>query len=134
MAKILLVDDEISLLELYTLTFVNEGFSVNTAADGKEAIEKAKKFQPDIILLDIMMPVMNGLDALIALKNDPQTRNIIVVVATNLSDQIEEKKAIEAGALKYILKSDYVPSQLVALVKKSLEVPKASSFQEVHAS
>lgn len=127
MNRILLVDDEDTLVQLYNMAFSREGFTVDIAYDGTECLARLKVSRPDIIILDIMMPKMNGLETLKALKSDPLTATIPVIIATNLTDPDEEKKAHDAGAAEYILKSDYIPADLVAMVKNYLEnhpVPK----------
>lgn len=105
---ILLVDDEEDIRELYSTKLRSEGLNVVTAVNGKECLEIAKRDHPDLILLDLKMPEMDGAEALTHLKEDPETRDIKVVFLTAMSDPrgpaIDSKYAIEVGATDYIKK------------------------------
>ena len=90
------------------------------AGDGQEGIEKAKTAKPTIILLDVMMPKMNGLQVLDKLKLDPDTKSVPVVMLTNLAGQQDAETALAKGAVKYIFKSEYEPKQVVGMVKEIL--------------
>ena len=102
------------------------------AADGEEGLEKAKTVNPTIILLDVMMPKMNGLDVLDKLKLDPSTKAIPVVMLTNLAGQRDAETAMAKGAVKYIIKSEYEPKQVADMIKEILagytrdEVPESA--------
>jgi two-component system alkaline phosphatase synthesis response regulator PhoP len=105
---VLLVDDEQEILTLYGLALKNAGFEVITAINGAEAVEAAKNKNPDLILLDLKMPVMNGAEALSKIKEDPRLKDIKIVFLTAFSDpqrvEIDEKFAKESGALDFIRK------------------------------
>ena len=105
---VLLVDDEQELLTLYGLALKNAGFEVITAINGAEAVEAAKNKNPDLILLDLKMPVMNGAEALSKIKEDPRLKDIKIVFLPAFSDpqrvEIDEKFAKESGALDFIRK------------------------------
>src|SRR3972149_3755045 len=120
MAKILIVEDDILLSRMYGQAFGFDGFEVEVAYDGQEGLEKAQTQKPALILLDIMMPRLNGLQTLEKLKNDPQTKKIPVIMLTNLSDEDNAKTALERGAVKYIVKSSYRPKQVCQMVKEIL--------------
>lgn len=132
MAKILIVEDDPLISRMYQTVFQFEGFEVNMARNGEQGLEVLKKHKPTLILLDIMMPTMSGIDVLKELKSDPKYRNIPVVVLTNLSGMEDAEKAIELGAVKFIVKSDNKPKQIVAQIKEILagytrsEIPKAA--------
>lgn len=102
------------------------------AGDGEQGLEKSKTVNPTIILLDVMMPKMNGLQVLDKLKMDPATKEIPVVMLTNLAGQQDAEAALAKGAVKYIVKSEYEPKQVAGMVKEILagytrnEVPKSS--------
>jgi len=83
-------------------------------------VDKAKSVKPDLMLLDIMMPKMNGLEALDKLKADPETKSIPVVMLTNLAGQQDAEMALQKGAIKYLIKSDYEPKQVSDMVKEIL--------------
>lgn len=104
MPKILVVDDEQDILELIRHTLNKEGFEVNVAANGAQAIDQAKKNKPDLVLMDVMMPVMDGMEACRQLKEDPETKGIAIVFLTARSEEFAELAGFEAGADDYIAK------------------------------
>lgn len=121
MAKILLVDDDPLLIRMYQKKLENDGYEVETANDGQEALDKVPKFNPDLILLDIMMPKMNGYDVLKNLKANSATSNIPVIVLTNVSATDEDvEKGMELGAISYLVKAGNRPSAIVSKVKEIL--------------
>ncbi len=128
MAKILIAEDEPLISRMYQQALAFEGYEVEIAPNGKEAWEKLKKNGYTLVLLDIMMPEVNGLEVLDYLKSDPKHKNTPVVMLTNLSGTQEAQKALELGAVKYIIKSQYKPKQVVDMVK---EIVAASSREEI---
>ncbi len=133
MAKILLVDDDPLLVRMYQKKLEIDGNTVETGSDGQEAYEKAKSFQPDLILLDVMMPRVTGLEALGKLKADELTKKIPVVLLTNVSgSQDDTDRGLELGATTYMIKSNYTPKEVVEKVKELLsasvhEIPKVKT-------
>lgn len=119
-AKILIVEDDPLMSRLYSKVFQIEGYDVLTAPDGEEGLSEIHKDIPTLILLDVMMPKMNGLELLEKLKSDPATRKIPVIMLTNLAGTADAEKAISLGAVKYIVKSEYDPKQIVEMVKEIL--------------
>lgn len=105
---------------LYQKIFTFEGYSVEMAPDGAVGLEKAKSVKPNLILLDVMMPKMNGLEVLDKLEADPETKSIPVVMLTNLAGQQDAETALAKGAVKYIVKSEYEPKQVANMVKEIL--------------
>ena len=120
MAKILIIEDDPLMSRLYQKAFTFEGYQVVAAFDGEEGWEKMKQENPNIILLDIMMPKMNGLEFLQKIKKDPDYKKIPVVCLTNLAGQQDAEKALFLGAVKYIVKSEYEPKQVVNMIKEIL--------------
>jgi CheY-like chemotaxis protein len=120
MAKILIVEDDPLMSRMYQKIFTFEKYEVEMAADGQEGIDKARETNPTLILLDVMMPKMNGLEALEKLKADPATKAIPVVMLTNLAGQQDAESALSKGAVKYIVKSEYEPKQVTDMVKEIL--------------
>jgi CheY-like chemotaxis protein len=118
MAKILVVEDDPTVLRLYQNAFSLEGFEVDIAHDGEEGLAKAKSLHPSLILLDVMMPKMNGLEVLDHLKSDPDTQPIPVIMLTNLYGEKAEETALSKGALKYLIKSDIDPQKAVQIAKE----------------
>ena len=130
MAKILLVDDDALLVRMYQKKLKNDGYDVVTAGDGIEALKKASEFKPDLILLDVMMPKMNGFETLKKLKSDSATSKIPVIILSNVGGSDEDvDKGLELGAVSYLVKAGTKPKEVVAKVKEVLagyvhEVPK----------
>lgn len=121
MANILLVDDDPLLVRMYQTKFKSEGHNVKTASDGEQAITKASEEKPDLILLDVMMPKMNGLDVLKKLKGNTGTKSIPVVMLTNVSSsEADEAAGLELGAVAYLVKANYTPKEVVQKVKEIL--------------
>lgn len=121
MAKILIVEDDPLMLRMYQKIFTLEHYEVDTATNGEEAVTKAWVTPPPtLILLDIMMPKMNGLQVLDKLKADPDKKLIPVIMLTNLAGQQDAEEALLKGAVKYIVKSEHEPKQIVDMVKEVL--------------
>ena len=118
---ILVVDDEESVREIYRHEFTASGYRVVTAVDGEDGLLKAGEAHPDIILLDIMLPKMSGIDVLRALKENELTKKITVLLLTNLGEETIIKEGFELGADGYLLKVSYTPAQVVEEVRKVLE-------------
>lgn len=122
MAKILLVDDDALLVRMYQKKFENDGYIVTTANDGEVALQKVSEFKPDLILLDIMMPKMNGLKVLEILKNNTETANIPVILLTNVGSSDEDAQlGLEMGAVAYIVKASNRPKVVVEKIKEILK-------------
>ena len=119
--KILLVEDDPFLLSMYATKFELEGFEVVSADDGEKGLALALEAKPDIILLDILMPKMNGFEVLQELKADDRTRDIPVILLTNLNQKEEVERALELGAVDYLIKAHFMPSEVVAKIKKVIE-------------
>ena len=127
MIKVLLVEDDPLISRMYLKVFTFEGFEVQLAENGQLGLDKLADFQPDIILLDVMMPVMNGLQMLERLKADPATKTIPVIMLTNLADANTAEDTASGEALRYIVKSTYDPGDIAAMVKDILGVQKEAS-------
>lgn len=120
MTKILIVEDDTYLLKLYSEIFQNENFEVALAEDGREALQKAGEFVPEVILLDLMIPYIDGFGVLQELKKDPKTEKAKVVVLTNLDSETQKQKALSLGADKFLVKSGNTPDLLLNSVKETL--------------
>ena len=116
--KVLLVEDDDFLSGMYLVKFNNENFKTIIAEDGLSGIEMAKEKLPDIILLDLMLPKMNGLDVLKKLKADKVTKNIPVVILSNLNKKDKIKKGMMLGAKDYLIKAHLIPAEVVDKIKK----------------
>lgn len=102
--KILIADDEPDILEIIQFNLQAEGYEVITAKNGDEAIERAKKYQPDLIILDIMMPGKNGIEVCNILRMQPTFQQTLIIFLSALSDEITEIKGLESGADDYLTK------------------------------
>lgn len=118
--KVLIVEDDLDLANVYSMKFEKEGYAVQVAQDGDEGLTTIKEWHPDIILLDIMLPKKDGFEILTAIKADPETKNIPVIMWTNLSDTEEARKAKELGADDYLVKVFNMPAEVVEKVKEKL--------------
>ncbi len=118
--KILIIEDDRFVRDLYQRQFAQEGYEVYTAADGPDGLVQATETHPDLILLDIMLPKLNGLDLLKTLKSKGSTKKIRVVLLTNLGQESVIKQGFRLGAEGYFIKSAYSPSQIVEAIKKFL--------------
>ena len=119
--KVLIVDDEMALAEMLREHFLRKGYKVEIAFDGEEGLVKTKKFMPDIILLDIIMPVVDGISMLKSLKQDPVCACIPVIMLTNLDSQDKTAEATEEGSCGYLLKLNNSPDDLDKKIKEILK-------------
>ncbi len=120
MAKITIVEDDQAISQMYRIKFESEGYTVETAENGKIGLEVIKKMKPDIVLLDVMMPEMSGDEVLEALRASSWGKNIKVIVLTNIGEQELSPKIKELGVEAVILKADMTPRQVAEIVKKQL--------------
>lgn len=103
---------------MYQKIFTFEGYEVEMASDGQEGLDKARAGKPTLVLLDIMMPKLNGIQVLEKLKADADTKSIPVIMLTNLAGQHDAEEALTKGAVKYIVKSEFDPKQVTDMVKE----------------
>lgn len=122
--KILIVEDDTFLGGIYASKFEKEGFEVMTASDGEAGFKQAKKEMPDIILLDILLPKLDGFEVLEKLKADEHLRKVPVVLLTNLGQKEDVDKGLKLGAKDYLIKAHFMPSETVEKVKKILGAAK----------
>ncbi|MFC1618123.1 response regulator transcription factor [Patescibacteria group bacterium] len=118
--KILLVEDDADLIDMYEAKFKMEGFDVTRAENGAQALNEIKVNKPAAILLDIVMPEIDGFQVLKDLKADPTTKKIPVILLTNLGQDGDIRKGIELGADDYLIKANYTPNEVVDKVNKAL--------------
>lgn len=117
--KILVADDEEDVKMVVQLYLESKGYEILTAYDGLDAIDKAKNERPDLILLDIMMPIMDGFEVAKRLKNDPSTESIPIVMLSAASQTESKERALKAGAVDYVVKP-FDPEQLEKTVSTIL--------------
>ncbi len=119
--KILIIEDDGALLEMYKIKFQEEGLNLLTASDGEVGLELVKKELPKVILLDIMMPKMDGFAVLVEIKKDPKTKDIPVLMLSNLGQRSDVDKGQQLGAVDYIVKASMTPTQVVEKIKQFLK-------------
>ncbi|HEY2003706.1 MAG TPA: response regulator [Candidatus Saccharimonadia bacterium] len=117
MQKILMIEDDPLVGRLYKRVFELEGFTIEWAENGQDGLDKVKTMGPDIILLDVMMKGLNGLEVLTRLKDEPKTAGIPVLVLTNVSDARITQLATEKGAVAAMVKSETEPEGVVGMIK-----------------
>jgi CheY-like chemotaxis protein len=122
MAKVLLVEDDPFVQRMYKRMFAHQNYDLSFASDGNQGITLAHEIKPELILLDIMMPGINGFEVLEKLKSDPETQNITVLILTNIGDDASIEKAKALGAAFYMIKADFSPEEVIDEVKKYLTV------------
>ncbi len=120
MKKILFIEDESTLQKTFGEILKSEGCEVIPALDGEIGLRLAKNKKPDLILLDLILPKVNGFEVLKKLKAEVETKNIPVIVLTNLEGIGDVDKAIELGATTYLVKADYSLEEVVEKIKKAL--------------
>jgi len=121
MAKILIIEDDSLIAKVFSTRLERDGHGVFTAEDGNSGLLLAKKEIPDVILLDLMMPKVSGLEVLGQLKKDPRTQKIPVLVYSNLGREEEISKAKTLGAAEFITKADSTPQQVVEKIESYLK-------------
>ncbi|MBL7141864.1 response regulator [Patescibacteria group bacterium] len=119
-AKIALIEDDKFLLGAMNDKLLREGFSVFTAVNGEGAMELIKKEKPDLILLDLIMPVKSGFEVLEDLKNDNELKNIPVIILSNLGQESDIEKGKELGAVDYLIKADFKMKEVIEKIKGHL--------------
>ena len=118
--KIVLVEDDEALASVYRARLEMEGFEVEEVHDGEKALSVAINFRPDLILLDVMMPKINGFDVLDILKNTPETMNMRIIMLTALSQEADRDRAEKLGVDDYLVKSQVVIADVIERVKHHL--------------
>lgn len=119
--KILIAEDETALRDLYKMRLELEGFKVISACDGKEALLKIKNEKPDLVLLDIMMPEMSGMEVLDEVKADASVANIPIIILSVLFNEDVKRQALEKGA-DYLIKGQVQPKKVADVIKEKLGI------------
>jgi len=119
--KILMVDDDKMLIDLYKERLELAGYTVEVSRDGEEGLAKIHSVKPDLVLLDIMMPKVNGYEALASIKSDPTTKDTPVIILSALMRDVNKSKAVESGADDYIIKSEAMPADVIKKIEAVLK-------------
>jgi len=122
MQKIAIIEDDPVINQMYRMKFEANGFEVQLADNGKRGVAMVEEMKPDLILLDLQMPNMNGAEALEEIRKHDWGKSIPVIVLTNLGEEEAPKSLKDLGIHSYIVKADFTPSQVVSHVKEALGV------------
>ena len=121
MQTILIVEDEPTLQKALSVAFQQEGYEIKSALEGETGLALAKELKPNLILLDLILPKMDGFEILDELKKDESTKDIPVIILTNLESSQDIERALVLGAKTYLVKAQYSLEELVEKIKKTLE-------------
>ncbi len=121
--KILLIEDDNFIREMYQDELTRSGFQVSAYETGEDGLKALQQNHFDLVLLDIMLPGINGLETLKQIKINPQNKNLKVVILTNLGQETIIKEGFKLGAIGYLIKSAYNPDQIIQEVKKFISSP-----------
>lgn len=122
MTKIAIIEDDAVISQMYRMKFEADGFDVRIAGNGKVGVELVRSFKPDIILLDIQMPEMNGTEALKQIRAQDTSKTTPVIVLTNLGEEEAPSELRTLGIHSYIVKANLTPRQVVAHIKEAINV------------
>jgi two-component system, OmpR family, alkaline phosphatase synthesis response regulator PhoP len=119
--KLLIVEDEPILMEMYLAKFNKQHLNIISANSAEQGLAIAKKEKPDLILLDILLPMGNGIDFLEKLRQDEDIKNIKVLTFSNFDEPDTKKKAMALGSIDYLIKTNYTPNQITAIIQNILK-------------
>lgn len=114
---ILIVEDDKFLRELISQKLLKEGYKIEQAVDGEEGVKKAKEIKPSIILLDLILPGIDGFEVLAKIKEDPDTKEIPVIILSNLGQREDVEKGLKLGASDYLIKAHFTPGEIIEKMK-----------------
>ena len=120
--KVFFIDDHKPLVSLYSMKFQQEGFEVGSCTEAPRIMEQVKAFKPDLIFLDLVMGIMDGLEVLKRLKSTLETKWIPVVMFSNIDNARDKEQCLKWGASHFLVKVQFSPSDLVAYARKVLEM------------
>jgi DNA-binding response OmpR family regulator len=121
MKKILVIEDDKFLRELISQKILKEGYDVSEAVDGEKGVEATKKERPDLVLLDLILPGIDGFEVLARIKADPEISNIPVIILSNLGQKDDIEKGLKMGAIDYLIKAHFTPSEIIQKVAMVLK-------------
>jgi len=119
--KILIIEDDRFLRELISRKLVQENYDVVETADGEEGLEKVKELKPDLILLDLILPGIDGFAVLEKIKDDPTVVFIPVIILSNLGQREDIERGLKLGAVDYLIKAHFTPNEIIDKVKNNLK-------------
>jgi len=118
--NILIIEDDKFLRELISRKLINEGFKIDEAIDGEEGLKKLQEAKPDLILLDLILPGLDGFEVLERIKDDPGTSVIPVLILSNLGQRDEIERGLKLGAIDFLVKAHFTPEEIVDKIKMIL--------------
>ena len=118
MEKILLVEDDPFLIDIYTTKLKGAGFTVKVVEEGEAVLPALKESMPDVLVLDIVLPQIDGWEILRMIQKEKTLKKLKIVVLSNLGQKSEVEKGLKLGAMKYLIKAHYTPSEVVEEIKK----------------
>jgi DNA-binding response OmpR family regulator len=121
MKEVLLIEDDPFLIDIYTTKLKEAGFSIEVANSGELVFKKINEKKPDLVVLDIVLPQIDGWEILKKIKSNSRFKSIPVIILSNLGQKAEVEKGISLGATKYLIKAHYTPTQVVEEIKKIMK-------------
>lgn len=121
MKNILVIEDDSFLRELIVRKLTKEGFSVSEAIDGKQAVEKIKNLKPDLVLLDLVLPEIDGFEVLSRVKSDSKVSSIPIIILSNLGQREDIEKGLKLGAIDFLVKANFTPAEIVKKIRDTLK-------------
>ncbi|KKR09804.1 MAG: hypothetical protein UT37_C0010G0009 [Parcubacteria group bacterium GW2011_GWA2_39_18] len=122
--KILFIEDEKNLQEILGQALKQHGFEVKEALNGQDGLDLVAKFDPDLILLDLILPKVSGFEVLEKIKNDETTKKIPIIILTNLENSSDIQRVLELGAFDYLVKSNYSLNEIIQKIEGALDKQK----------
>ena len=118
---ILIIEDDKFLRELIAQKLIKEGFEISEAVDGEEGMKKVKEEKPDLVLLDLILPGIDGFEVLSKMKEDPALASIPVIILSNLGQKEDVEKGLKLGAVDYLIKAHFTPGEIIEKIKAALK-------------
>ncbi len=119
--KIIIVEDDKFLRELIVRKVAAEGYGVSEAADGEEGVKKIKEEKPDLVLLDLILPGIDGFEVLTKIKEEPSSAQIPVIILSNLGQKEDIERGLKTGAVDYLVKAHFTPGEIIEKIKNILK-------------
>ena len=121
MKKILVIEDDKFLRELISRKLLKEGYDISEAIDGEEGIKKIKEKKPDLVLLDLILPGIDGFEVLSRMKEDSSSSSTPVIILSNLGQKEDVEKGLKLGAVDYLIKAHFTPGEIIEKIKVALK-------------
>lgn len=118
--NILIVEDDKFLRELISQKLVKEGYNISQAVDGEEGLKKAKEEKPDLVLLDLILPGIDGFEVLARIKEDGEAAKVPVIILSNLGQKEDVEKGLKLGAVDFLVKAHFTPGEIIEKIKRIL--------------